>query len=670
MKHISILVALLFTSSATMASVTLNDDEDSYQAQRSIFVKAEIALKKGHKTTFKRLKKQLAAENYPLLPYLDYQSLRKRVSYLDQSDIESFEEAYPDSPLGQRLHRTWLYKLMKRGHWKKFLSGYSPEVTGSVTMQCYHRLSQYWAGNNEEAFNGVEKLWLVTKSQPRVCDKVFSKWNKEGLMSNDMVWQRINLAMQKGRTRLASYIGKTYLPASEQRKVKLLRKAHRKPESSFIESRIEQLSDNNSQIDKNILLHSLKRMAKKDPVKAANLWQSIDIEEHFEEGEIDKIESLLASEMVSDGFLDTLNTLPYLSDEMDDNEVLIEKSIRSALMQRDWNKVVSQIDKLDHLVRNQNVWQYWKARALQSMGKEEQAESIYLFLSQERDYYGFLSSDRLGLPYRFKDVPITNDQELMDNVASISGIKRAKELLKLNRLADARREWIHTIKDLDEDHLLQASRLAHKWGWHNRAIMTVAKTKHRNDLELRFPLAYTKNVNQHSASNQIPAAWVYAVMRQESAFTVDARSPVGALGLMQVMPRTGKQTARKLKMRYRKSRQLIDADTNVRIGTSYLRTVYDRLHANPVLATAAYNAGPYRVKTWLPEHFSLPADIWIENIPYKETRNYLKNIMAYFVVYAHRTGNSDMSLQAMMPPIPAQHSTRLTKNEVTLTDPS
>ena len=185
--------------------------------------------------------------------------------------------------------------------------------------------------------------------------------------------------------------------------------------------------------------------------------------------------------------------------------------------------------------------------------------------------------------------------------------------------------------------------MAQIWEWPSQAIITLAKIRDWNDLELRFPLAYREQVDQHAKILGLDSAWIYAILRQESAFISDARSGAGAMGLMQLMPRTARQVASRSKHAPLKTTDLFHPKVNIELGSSYLNEVYRRLQENPVLATAAYNAGPSRVLRWLPEE-SQPTDIWIETVPFRETREYLKRVLAYTLIYAHRLGKKTEGL--------------------------
>jgi soluble lytic murein transglycosylase len=211
--------------------------------------------------------------------------------------------------------------------------------------------------------------------------------------------------------------------------------------------------------------------------------------------------------------------------------------------------------------------------------------------------------------------------------------------------------------------LLKASKLAHRFGWYDRAIVTMAQAGYWDDLEMRFPLAHQKLVLKHATQQKINPAWAFAIIRQESAFTPDARSGAGAMGLMQLMPRTARQVARSMRLRRPGRYDLINITTNVRLGVGYLKKVFDKFNGNSVLATAAYNAGGYRVKQWLPETGSIPADIWVEQVPFSETQDYLKRVLVYTIIYEKRLGLESVPLIKRMLPIMGKQAMILSHQE-------
>ena len=304
--------------------------------------------------------------------------------------------------------------------------------------------------------------------------------------------------------------------------------------------------------------------------------------------------------------------------------------------------------------RARERWRYWRTRALEAAGRSREARTEFEWLAQRRDYYGFLAADRLETAYRFNHRQLAVADETVDRVAAMPAMRRALEFFELERRVDARREWHTLIQGLGEEELKAASWIARCRSWHGRAILTIARTPERDDLELRFPVAYRGIVDSASSRRSLSPATVYAFIRQESAFMPDARSPAGALGLMQILPRTGRTLMRTAGRKWRGRKQLLVPDINVDLGTRYVQSLLSKTDGHFVLAAASYNAGPHRVRSWLPENGDVDAAAWIDNIPFTETRRYVRRLLAYGAIYEHRLGRRSTRLNERMPPVPAR----------------
>ena len=282
-------------------------------------------------------------------------------------------------------------------------------------------------------------------------------------------------------------------------------------------------------------------------------------------------------------------------------------------------------------------WRYWYSRSLLATNEVEAGNKQLNDLAQSRHYYGFLAASFLNKPANFQDKPLEVTAEEKALILKSPAAKRAFELFAIGRFHHARKEWNYWLSNLSKRDKLVASKIANEQQWYDRAIFTLAKEGYLDDVNLRFPLGFEKDIKRYSGKQKINPAWAFAIARRESSFMPDANSSAGAKGLMQVMPGTAKQLARKKVS----TKELLNAKSNIKLGTKYLRNLLDRHDGNQVLATAAYNAGPYRVKSWLKDSTSLPADVWIETIPFKETREYVKSVLAYQQIYQQKVGSKE-----------------------------
>jgi soluble lytic murein transglycosylase len=273
---------------------------------------------------------------------------------------------------------------------------------------------------------------------------------------------------------------------------------------------------------------------------------------------------------------------------------------------------------------------------MQNSDRLAEAVAVFRELAVERSYYGFLSADELSLAYAFGNTQFVADEAKIAELQARPDLIRARELFLVGLDGRGRSEWDAVISYFDADDKTQAAILAHRWGWHSRAIAAAANIGDYDDLSLRYPLPYSATFQQYAEDANISPQWAYGVARSESLFMRDVRSSAGAIGLMQLMPATGKKVAKEIQLPYSGLNTLTDPASNIRLGTSYLGQMAERYGGNRVLATAAYNAGPHRVDAWLPESGEIDARAWIENIPFNETRGYVRRVLAAETIFHWR----------------------------------
>jgi len=498
-------------------------------------------------------------------------------------------------------------------------------------LRCHQLHALLATGERRRALAAVPEIWLVGRSQPPACDPVFAAWKKADEMTQARVRERFGLAIVAGKTALASYLARL-LQGPRRRIAKLWLALRRHPERA---EKLLRGATGGADLEAP-MVYAVRRLAWRDPERAAQLWAALEKRFRFSRsGRAAATKALLVGHARAGlrSGLDWLARIP--ESELDDR--VRARGIILAVRLGAWSTALTNINRLGVDRSADPRWRYWKARSLQHLGRGEEARALLAALASQRGYYSFLAADRLRLPYRLNDRPNKLSDALLAAIAKRPAMRRAHELLVLGRRLDARREWRTGIAHMSPSELVQAAGLAQRWGWHGRTILTLARTPQRDDLKARFPLAYRAIVTRTARRNRLDPAWVYAVIRQESAFIPDARSPKGALGLMQILPRTGRHIARRAKMASPSRAQLLDPRTNVRLGSAYLRQLLDRLGGQPMLASAAYNAGLQRVAKWRPTA-TLDADLWLETVPFGETRSYLRRVFAYTIIYEHRLG--------------------------------
>ncbi|HHH43819.1 MAG TPA: transglycosylase [Gammaproteobacteria bacterium] len=615
---------------------------NTYDAEREQFLRAEAALKAGDRKTFEQLSQQLG--DYPLHGYLEYWQLRRRLGKAKAGEVQDFLDRYDGQPVATRLRASWLHKLGKRRDWDTYLEFYRPQ-TASVTLQCYDVRARLAKGDRKQALKDTLALWLVGTSRPDACDPAFDQLYASSLLTSARIWERVRLAFANQKSSLAVYLAKR-LSAKDREWVKRWQYAHRRPTAALAKDWAGQ----DTPLVREILVHALRRLARHKPGQAWKHWQQVSKTHRFSHGQTGSVLQAIALHGALRRDPQAAEWLQAVPADAADTDIR-QWRVRTALGNEDWDAVLHWIDELTPTERQADNWRYWKAYALDKKGETGDAYTEFARLSGERSYYGFLAADRLQRPYQMNDARLEHKPSQLDTVEQIPGIVRARELYLAGKHMEARREWFHTTGSLPQSQLKLAALLAHRWGWHDRAILTASRAGYWSDLTLRFPLPHRESIFAWASQYDLDPALIYGVIRQESAFMEDARSPVGALGLMQLMPATGKRTARALKIRYRGSQALLHSDQNIRLGSAYLNRLLQRFNGSPVLAAAAYNAGPHRVSRWLPGEHSVPASLWAERIPFRETRSYVRRVLAYATVFEWRLGRPLTRLSERMPAI-------------------
>lgn len=610
----------------------------SLEQQREQFLEAEKALEKGDKQRFAELRGQL--HHYPLAPYLDYQQLIRELDQASPEQVEHFLQEKASTPLAGPLRSAWLGELAKRKRWWVFLAFY--ERPGSTDLRCLQARALLETGQKKAAYQVIRSLWLSGSSRPDSCDQPFAQWRADGKLTRDLLWQRIRLAMEKDNLKLARYL-KRFLPKKQQPWLDNWLQLYRKPESTL---RLVNASVGMPGRQA-MLVQGIKRLAGKEAQAARQLLAALPVEMTPSKAKRYPVERHILLRQLKQDAESGYRELQVFRVNAED-DYLLETRLREAIKRQDWQQLLAWSRQLPAEMADSERWRYWRARAELEAGDRYQGKKILEILARERSYHGFLAADWLKLPYNLNHQVLQPDKTLLRDLSRKPAALRARELVALERFTDARREWRLLNRKLDKNGLKATAKLAQSWGWNDQAIFTLARSGYWEDLELRFPLQHKQPVKRHAASQSLSPSWVYAVIRQESAFNPQARSRVGARGLMQLMPATARHVAKRLNLSRPGPAELLTPAINIKLGTAYLREVLDKLSDNPVLATAAYNAGPRRVSSWLPVQ-SVSAEIWIESIPFTETRTYTQRVMTYSVIYDKRMGKQPGRMSQRMP---------------------
>ena len=634
------LSALLSIALCCVAVPLAHASSEGLAKERRLYREAMQNISRGHSEKAEALLPALS--QYPLYSYLELELLKAQIGELSHGTLDVYLQQYRDTLVGQRIRIAWLGQLRRRGEWGQFIRYYRQDPPSFMRCDYLHAL--YQQGDTQSADRETAALWQTGRSLPEACDPALNRW-LGSLPTAEYHRQhrlRAQLAIDAGQHSLAVYLLRK-VPGSDA-DIELLQN----PALLYRRGFNMTATDNN----RRLALLSLRRLAKQDFERANTLWHQLDRELGFTAEQNYALRDAFARQIIA-------SDVGYARDWISANDpafedpYLTEWRVRLALKDRDWAAAQRYIALLPADLRAAPDWQYWWARAETEKQQRltEGASQMLRQLATQRGYYSFMAADLLNQQYRLGERR-NLDPSLIDEVRQHSAIIRARELFWQGELRTARLEWRQAMRSLNTAEQIAAGQLALEWQWPHQAIVTAISAGEWDDLELRFPMAYKTQFMQAAEREKIDPKWIYAIARQESAFAEDARSPVGARGVMQLMPGTARTLARQMGRPMPSRSELLDADTNIAMGGFYLGQLLKRFSGNRVLATAAYNAGPSRVeRVLMRQNGNLPADIWIENLPYGETRDYIKNVLAFSVVYGEKLELSK--------PILANHERRI-----------
>lgn len=595
--------------------------------QRQMYDEAKRALANGDSGPYKRYASALA--DYPLEPHLAYDELTARLKWASNEEIEKFLAEHGDLPQSNWMRLRWLRWLAERGDWKTFVNHYDPKMN-FTELDCLYGQYQLKHGLKAEGHKTAEKLWLVGKSQPEACDVLFELWRADGQMTEQMRWRRAKLAAEARNYGLASFLTKSLPSLSTQGK--LLVDVAQNPQLLSQTARF-------SPADRamaDVVGLGLRRLARQDPDKATTLLDAYAARMPFSSEEKVAIAREIGLALAKRFDARALQLMTQYDPKLRDDTVS-EWRARLLLRLGRWQDAYQLTRQMPPSLASTNRWRYWQARSLQ-LAQPQSAEATRLMqpLARERDFYGFLAADRIQVPYQLNNKPMAIDPKVMQKVRNTAGIRRAMEFHDRGEIVDGRREWYYVSRLFSREELVAQAKLAYDMEWYFPAIRTISQAQYWDDLDIRFPMAHRSTLTQQAKVRGLHSSWVFAITRQESAFMADARSGVGAMGLMQLMPGTAKETARKFGIPLASPQQALNPDVNIQLGAAYLSQVHGQFNGNRVLASAAYNAGPGRVRQWLKGANHLAFDVWVESIPFDETRQYVQNVLSYSVIYGKK----------------------------------
>jgi soluble lytic murein transglycosylase len=582
----------------------------------------------------------LAAETrgHVVAPYVEYWQLQLRLEEAAPAELSDFLSRHAGSQLAERLRGEWLKKLGQRQEWELFDREYPKLSSPDAEIACY-ALQRRHSRGDPLALEAVRESWLDI-DLPQACMPLADVLVASGRLTVEDIWQRMRRLMEARR------IGPTVLtaaclPAAQAPDAKILERIGDGPLAYLKKLKPDFAA---SRSGRELALFALARLTRQDPDAAAAWFETrrdrfSAVERAYFYGQLGW-QAAMRHHPQAVAWYRAAGYTPMVDEQ-------IAWKARSALRAQNWRLLQTIIEEMPARISALPDWVYWRGRALQARGQPEAAEPLFRSIAGTPTFYGNLADDELGRPIAIPPRAAKPTEQEIQEVADDASIARSVSLFRLGMRPEAVREWNWGLRGSGDRTLLAAAEYARRNQIYDRAVTSADRTREEHDYDLRYLAPFRDKVGPRARELALDPAWVFGLMRQESRFVMDARSAAGARGLMQVMPSTANWVARKMGMKDFVTAHMEELDTNVYLGTSYLKMVLENLDNHPVLASAAYNAGPGRARRWRDSR-SLEGAIYIETIPFSETRDYVKKVMSNAIYYSALFEGKPQSLKARL----------------------
>lgn len=633
------LVRWMLALAGALLTLTASASDPAREAQRKAFRQAYITAQQGGDAW--RAQAQ-GLQDYVLYPYLEAAALTHDLRQLDLAQVRAYLQRYPAMLPAQALRSQFLYELARRKNWTDFSALY--QIGLGDTLTCDALQAKLASGAQLDFDRDLGALWRKA-SLPNACDSVLDAAHNQGLLTPERLWTRIETSVKARRGGTVASLA-SWLPPEQAVEAQQLALALRDPASAV--SAAAQWPD--TERARQAAALALQRLAPRQSAAAEAGWQTLQPRFRFSIAQRNAVLQTIALFRATDYDADAMQRLLDLPPAAQ-TDATREWRVRVALSRQDWRAVLDALDALSPSQQNDEEWRYFRARALAQLGQPAQAREQFSALATQANYFGFMAADRVNADYAICPSSPADDPRIAQTLLAELGMQRAFELYAVGLPQLARREWSRALDGADLATRTEAANLAYQRGWYDRSVFIFSSGSALRYYQQRFPLAMQDGVVPQAQQAGIEPAWAYGILRAESAWTSDAHSGANARGLMQLLPSTAEQVARRNGLPWGGADSLYQPTVNIQLGTRYLSQMAARFNNAPWLASAAYNAGPNKVDQWLDDRRALPPDLFTATIPYKETREYVARVMAFSVIYDWRLSKNVVPLDQRMSPI-------------------
>jgi len=605
---------------------------DDYAAARREFVAAYARAEAGRGPP--EAGDSEALVTYPLYPYVQAARLRAALAAapapamaLPADDAaRQFLAAHGDEPVGRIVRRAWLPSLAARRQWREFLETYAQARSPDQPLRCQAIAARMALGQTQGLEEAVIAEWLTPRSADDACDPAFDWLKARGTLDETLVERRARLALAEGETRLARWLAKSLAPerARPLRDWALLIDS---PEAAIDAL----LAAPSTPVEDAALLDGWTRLARRNPAAAADRFDALVRARKLDASGASPYARALALGLAWSRRPGALEYFAKVA-AADFDDTALEWQVRAALWAGDWARVARAVGAMPAALAADTRWRYWAARAQEALGNADLARTLYAGIASTDNWFAVLAAAHLGETFAPHPRQLAYEPDTVPALERSAPFLRARELLESDLPSLAQAEWNAGYQALDSPVRPAAVIMASRWGWHFQAIASAAQLAVFDDYALLFPRPFEQPVAEAAKASRLPSTLIYSVIRQESLYQPWAVSGAGAIGLMQLLPTTARRTARAMGRPRPTHQALARPEINLPLGAGFLAQLVDRFGGQVVLALAGYNAGPGAARRWLPDA-SMDMDVWVENIPYNETRSYVQRIMWYSVVF-------------------------------------